>query len=98
MHKKGAERGMTIAKAAQRAIALGGKFDGHELPEDINAYTKAGAKAVVGKGAVGCAKDNYERDGTIYSFVVGYADVEVDIETGTSRSWTTPRSPTAAPS
>ena len=54
VHRKGAPgSGMTMAKAAERAIALGGKFDGHELPEDINPYTKGGAQAVVGKGAVG---------------------------------------------
>ena len=62
VHRKGAPgSGMTLAKAAERAIALGGKFDGHELPEDINPYTKGGAQVVVGKGAVGVAKDNYER-------------------------------------
>ncbi len=29
-------RGLTYAQAATRAIALGGKFDGHELPADIH--------------------------------------------------------------
>ena len=32
---------MTLAQAAQRAIELGGKYDGHELPKDINAFTKS---------------------------------------------------------
>ena len=27
---------MTYAQAAKRAIELGGKFDGHELPDDIH--------------------------------------------------------------
>ena len=31
---------------------------------------------------MGVAKDNYPRDGDTYSFVVGFAEVEVDIETG----------------
>ena len=31
---------MTLAQAAQKAIELGGKYDGHELPEDVNALTK----------------------------------------------------------
>jgi len=35
--------GMTFARAAERAIQLGGRYDGHELPEDINAVTKASA-------------------------------------------------------
>ena len=33
-------RGLTYAQAAQRAIELGGKFDGHELPADIHPMTK----------------------------------------------------------
>jgi xanthine dehydrogenase molybdenum-binding subunit len=83
VHRKGAPgSGMTMAKAAERAIALAGRYDGHELPEDIHAFTKAGAQAVVGKGAVGVAKDNYARAGSVYSFVVGFARVEIDVETG----------------
>ena len=31
--------GMTYGQAAQRAIELGGKYDGHELPKDINPMT-----------------------------------------------------------
>ena len=31
---------------------------------------------------MGVAKDSYPRDGTTYSFVVGFAEVEVDVETG----------------
>src|SRR5262249_35866084 len=30
-------RGLSFAQAAKRAIELGGKYDGHELPNDINA-------------------------------------------------------------
>ncbi len=74
--------GMTLAKAAERAIALGGKFDGHEVPEDINAVTKEGAAILAGQGAMGVAKDNYGGEGDLWSFVVGFAKVEVDRETG----------------
>ena len=35
-------RSMTLAQAAQKAIELGGKYDGHELPEDINAVHQDG--------------------------------------------------------
>ena len=28
---------MTLAQVAQKAIELGGVYDGHELPKDINA-------------------------------------------------------------
>ena len=75
-------RGLTYAQAAQRAIALGGKFDGHQAPEDVNPMTKASAAALAGLGLMGVAKDTHPRDGDTYSFVVGCAEVEVDVETG----------------
>ena len=75
-------RGLSYAQAAERAIALGGKFDGHEVPEDVNAMTKTSAAALVGLGLMGVAKDNHPRDGDTYSFVIGFAQVEVDVETG----------------
>jgi CO/xanthine dehydrogenase Mo-binding subunit len=73
---------MTLAQAAQKAIEYGGKFDGHELPEDINNFTKTSAKNLVGQGLMAVAKDAYPRDGQSQSFVVGFAEVEVDTETG----------------
>jgi len=75
-------RGMSLAEAAQKAIALGGKFDGHELPEDINAFTRRSASALAGQGLMGVAKDTYPRDGVSKSYVAGFAEVEVDVETG----------------
>ena len=74
--------GMTFAQAAQKAIEYGGKFDGHELPADINAFTKTSAGALVGQGLLAVAKDAYPRDGQTQSYVVGFAEVEVDVETG----------------
>ena len=73
---------MTLAQAAQKAIDYGGKFDGHELPENINAFTKASATALAGQGLMGVARDTYPRDGATHSFVAGFAEVEVDLETG----------------
>jgi xanthine dehydrogenase molybdenum-binding subunit len=73
---------MTLAQAAQKAIELGGKYDGHEVPEDINAFTKASAAALAGQGLMGVARDSYKRDGVTHSFVAGFAEVEVDIDTG----------------
>ena len=75
-------RGLSYAQAAKRAIELGGRFDGHQLPEDIHAVTKASATALAGQGLMGVARDTYVRDGETFSFVVGFAEVEVDIETG----------------
>jgi CO/xanthine dehydrogenase Mo-binding subunit len=74
--------GVSYARAAQRAIELGGRYDGHELPKDINALTRSSAALLVGQGLLGVAKDNYPRDGDTYSFVIGFAEVEVDTETG----------------
>ena len=78
-------QGMSFARAAQRAIDLGGTYDGHELPGDINGMTTASATALAGQGLMGVAKDNFEEGGRRMSFVVGFAEVEVDIETGDIR-------------
>ncbi len=76
---------MTLAQVARRAIELGGRYDGHELPEDINPFTVRSASALAGQGLMGVARDNYERDGTTFAFVAGFAEVEVDVETGAYR-------------
>jgi CO/xanthine dehydrogenase Mo-binding subunit len=81
-HKGNTGRGLTYAQAATRAIALGGRFDGHDVPDDIHAVTKGAAALLAGQGLMGVAKDNYPRDGDTYGFVAGFAEVEVDLETG----------------
>jgi CO/xanthine dehydrogenase Mo-binding subunit len=73
---------MTLAQIAQKAIELGGKYDGHEAPEDVNAWTKTSMANLAGQGLVVAARDNYPRDGQTRSYVVGFAEVEVDVETG----------------
>jgi xanthine dehydrogenase molybdenum-binding subunit len=75
-------RSLTLAQAAQRAIQLGGKYDGHERPEDINKFTKASVAALAGQGLVAAAKDKYPHDGQTFSYVACFAEVEVDTETG----------------
>jgi xanthine dehydrogenase molybdenum-binding subunit len=82
VHRKGGGGGMTLAKAAQRAIELGGVYDGHELPKDINVFTKRSATALAGQGLMGVARDTYKHDGNSLSFVAAFAEVEVDTETG----------------
>lgn len=75
--------GMSFADVARRAIELGGRFDGHELPEDIHEETVTAAGKLAGQGLMGVAKDNYGGDGLgVYSWVVGFAVVELDTETG----------------
>jgi CO/xanthine dehydrogenase Mo-binding subunit len=73
---------LTWAQAAERAIKRGGKFDGHEVAADLNAMTKAGAATLAGQGFVAAGRDTYPRDGQTYAFVAGFAEVEVDVETG----------------
>jgi xanthine dehydrogenase molybdenum-binding subunit len=80
--RKGQGSGMTFAQAARRAIELGGKYDGHEAPADVNKMTKASVAALAGQGLVAAARDNYSRDGATHSYVASFAEIEVDVETG----------------
>ena len=73
---------MTLAQAAKYAIQLGGIYDGHEVPADVHKLTKASVAALAGQGLVAAAKDNYPRDGSTFSYVASFAEVEVDVETG----------------
>ncbi len=83
--RKGGGRALSLADAAQRAIELGGTYDGHELPAAINPLTTASATALAGQGLMGVARDGYARDGASKSYVAGFAEVEVDVETGSYR-------------
>ena len=74
--------GMTLAQAARYAVQLGGIYDGHEAPSDVHKLTKASVAALAGQGLVAAAKDNYPRDGSTFSYVASFAEVEVDVETG----------------
>jgi CO/xanthine dehydrogenase Mo-binding subunit len=83
--KASPSRSLTFARAAARAIELGGEYDGHSLPSDIHPMTKTSAAALAGQGVMGVAKDNFGRDGDTMSFTAGFAEVEVDLETGELR-------------
>ena len=48
----------------------------------MNAFTRDSIAALAGQGLVAAAKDNYPHDGTAYSYVASFAEVEVDLETG----------------
>ncbi|MGA2647451.1 MAG: xanthine dehydrogenase family protein molybdopterin-binding subunit [Candidatus Sulfotelmatobacter sp.] len=80
--RKGGGAGMTLAQAAKHAIELGGVYDGHEAAVDLHKLTKVSVAALAGQGLVAAAKDNYPRDGSTYSYVASFAEVEVDVETG----------------
>jgi CO/xanthine dehydrogenase Mo-binding subunit len=78
-------RAMTYAKVAQRAIELGGKFSGQELPGDINPMTKASATALAGSGLIGVAKDTLPVGGETAAFAAAFVEIELDVETGRLR-------------
>jgi len=80
--RKGGGAGITLAQAARRAIELGGAYDGHQAPGDVNPVTKSAVAALAGQGLVAVARDNYPRDGITHSYVASFAEVEVDVETG----------------
>jgi CO/xanthine dehydrogenase Mo-binding subunit len=77
-------RSMTFAQAGQKAVDLGGAWDGHEIAEgnNINAFTRRSVAGLAGQGLLVAARDNYPRVGATQSFVAGFAEVEVDVETG----------------
>ena len=74
--------GLSFAEAARVAMALGGKFSGAEVPEDLNDATKAAVAGLAGEGLIAAARDNYPREGAVYTWVATFAQVELDVETG----------------
>jgi len=75
-------RSMTYPEAAQRAIELGGKFSGEEVPDELHQVTKLAVAGIAGTGLVGVAKDNLRMEGDVPALACGFAAVEVDVETG----------------
>jgi len=80
--RRNPSRRLTYAAAARRAIELGGKFSGEEMPDDLNRMTKASVQSLAGTGLMGVAKDNLERNGTVPALAVGFIEIELDVETG----------------
>ena len=80
--KADASKSITYAQAAQKAIELGGKYSGKEVPEDINPVTKDGVAMIAGTGLIGVAKDNMPRVGVTPGLTVTFAEIELDTETG----------------
>jgi xanthine dehydrogenase molybdenum-binding subunit len=80
--KEDASKRLSYAEAAQKAIEMGGKYDGHEAPEDINPMTAASTAALAGSGLIGVAKDNYALNGTPPALAAGFMMIELDTETG----------------
>lgn len=72
----------SFAQLAQKAVALGGKYDGHTVNDNLNPLTKAAVAGLAGTGLVGAAKDTLPRKGVVPALAAGYCMVEVDTETG----------------
>jgi CO/xanthine dehydrogenase Mo-binding subunit len=75
-------RQLTYAEAAQKAIEMGGKYDGHETPDDINPMTVTAVAGIAGSGLVGVAKDNYPITGVPPALAAAFMMIELDTETG----------------
>jgi len=73
---------LTYAAVAQRAIELGGKFSGQEIPENLNPLTKMAVMGLAGSGLVGVAKDTLHKEGLVPTSTAGFIEIELDLETG----------------
>jgi len=82
VHKSDASKSMTYQQAAQKAIELGGKYSGKEVPEDLNPITKNSVATIAGSGLIAAAKDNLPRVGVTPGLSVSMAQIELDVETG----------------
>jgi xanthine dehydrogenase molybdenum-binding subunit len=82
VHKTDASKSLSFADAAKKAIELGGKYSGKDLPPDINPLTKASATALAGSGLIGVAKDKLPKRGLVPGLVAGFCMIELDRETG----------------
>jgi CO/xanthine dehydrogenase Mo-binding subunit len=75
-------QGLTYAQAAQRAIEMGGKYSGMEYPDDINPITQRAVQGLQGTGLIGVSKDNIPGQGQPPGVLVGFAEIELDLDTG----------------
>jgi len=80
--KSDPSKSLSYAKAAQRAIELGGAFSGKEMAEDLNPITKASVQGLAGSGLIGVAKDKLPIRGMPPALAAGFMMIELDIETG----------------
>ena len=62
---------LTYPAAARRAIELGGRYDGHAMPENLNSVTKRAVAGLAGTGLVGVARDQLELPGVVPALAVG---------------------------
>lgn len=80
--KADGSKSMSFGDAAKKAVQMGGKFSGKELPKNINPITRASATALAGSGLMGIAKDTLQKRGMVPGLCAGFCHVEIDAETG----------------
>jgi CO/xanthine dehydrogenase Mo-binding subunit len=80
--KSNPKKYLSYAQAAQRALELGGKYDGHEMPEDIHPITKAAVEGLKGNALIGVARDKLPKTGLAAATAAGFMMIELDVETG----------------
>jgi len=73
---------MTYAQVAARAMELGGRYSGHEYPDDINDLTKRSVEGLAGTGLIGVVKDPNLRGMVPPGLGVSFIEIELDLETG----------------
>jgi xanthine dehydrogenase molybdenum-binding subunit len=83
VHKGDAKKSITFKQAAEKAIALGGKYSGKEVPDDLNPITKSAVAMIAGSGLIAAAKDSLPRVGVTPGLSTSMAEIELDLETGT---------------
>ncbi len=75
-------QGMSYGDAAAKAIELGGRFSGQQMPADIHPITQRAVQGLAGSGLIGVAKDNLPKRGIAPGLTVAMTEVEVDLDTG----------------
>ena len=80
--KRDASRGLTFAQAARRAIEMGGRYSGYEVPSDIHRVTKSAVATLAGTGLVGVSRDELPLPEVVPTFAVTFVEIELDAETG----------------
>ncbi len=73
---------MSLADAATKAIELGGEWDGHEYPDNLNDVTKSAMQHVQGLGIVAAAKDELFKEGSAAGMAASFCMIELDTDTG----------------
>jgi CO/xanthine dehydrogenase Mo-binding subunit len=82
VHKTDKAKSMTFAKAAQRAIELGGAYSGKDVPKELHPITKGAVDMMAGSGLVAAAKDTLPKKGTVPTLSATFIEIELDVETG----------------